>query len=111
MSTQHTLPNADRQTGRTTSQMKSAPHNAVFVWITHDLHYPKRLCQELGRNDLKIVGPGWLENGWRGMELSGLVIDHAAVDHMTPHQRRSIFEARARVRQPMTIAKATGGEQ
>lgn len=66
-----------RQTGRTTKQIIDAPREAVFVWCNEDLYYPKRIAQTFKRNDLLIVGPSWITNdGWRGLELSGIVIDH-----------------------------------
>jgi hypothetical protein len=69
----------ERGTGRTTKQMVNAPHGAVFVSchpsaVAHD----RELAQKHGRADLKIVAPRWLETGWIGHELTGVVVDHAA---------------------------------
>ena len=67
-----------RQTGRTAQQMLDAPQNAVYVWCNGRLKYPRHLAQELGRDDLQIVSPGWLEsNRWIGLRPTGLVLDHA----------------------------------
>jgi hypothetical protein len=76
-----------RGSGRTTKQMQEAPQNSVFVWVHHDLHYPKKLAEKIGRNDLKIVSPNWLLNGWRGVQLSGLVIDHFAHTSFTEEMK------------------------
>lgn len=90
---------AYRGTGRTTRQMQQAPIGAVYIWCNNLLDYPKRLADKLGRSDLKIVGTEWLENRrWRGVEISGLDIDHAArltasqmaeLDGALPYIRRS----------------------
>lgn len=88
-----------RQTGETTRQMESAPKAAVFVWCNGALSYPKDLAQKLGRTDLKIVGPDWLTNGyWRGLELTGLVVDHAT--NFTGKLMDARCEALTRVRLP-----------
>ena len=86
-----------RQTGRTTEQMLSAPPNSVFVWVHGDLLYPKQIARKLGRLDLKIVGPQWLERGWIGVRIPGLVIDHAARQNMTQIQLENIPIAYTRV--------------
>jgi len=67
-----------RQTGQTTSQLKAAPKNAVFIWVSGATQYPRDLARKLGREDLKIVGPDWLTSDrWRGLELSDIILDHA----------------------------------
>jgi hypothetical protein len=78
--------------------MLSAREGAVFVWVNHDTLYAKKLAARIGRTDLEIVGPQWLENGWIGRSLSGLVIDHAARQFMTATQRENIARAYDRVR-------------
>jgi hypothetical protein len=68
-----------RQTGKTTRQMQALPTGAVFVWVSNNLDYPKALARHLRRDDLQVVGPGWLTSGaWHGVELAGLDLDHAA---------------------------------
>jgi hypothetical protein len=67
-----------RGTGKTTQQMKSAPTGAVFVWCNAHLYYPRMLAKRIGRDDLQIQAPSWLEDRWRGMKMTGLVLDHAA---------------------------------
>lgn len=70
---------SERGSGVTTSQIQSLPHGGVFVWCNSQLDYPKRLAATLGRSDIQIVSPSWLEDGrWRGMRLKGLHIDRAA---------------------------------
>jgi hypothetical protein len=67
-----------RGTGETTRQMQAAPKGAVFVWCNDAIDYPKRTAARAGRTDLKIVSPNWLDDEtWRGLELSGLILDHA----------------------------------
>jgi hypothetical protein len=56
------------------------------------------LAEKIGRPDLNIVGPAWLEQGWIGVEISGLTIDHAAVEVLTAQQRSNIGCAAARIR-------------
>jgi hypothetical protein len=86
----------DRQTGATTGQMEAAPQGAVFVWCNRHLDYPDALAKKLGRSDLEIVGPSWLDgNAWRGRRLSGLIVDHAA--YLSDSQKYGLHMAMARV--------------
>lgn len=66
-----------RGTGTTSQQMLAAPKNAVYVWPHSDFSYPKELARKLGRDDLKIVGPGWVNNNLRGRRDVEVIIDHA----------------------------------
>lgn len=71
--------NHNRGTVRTRQQMKAAPSKAIFVWCTSDTRYPRELARMIKREDLEIVGKDWLSSQkWRGLEFSGIVIDHAA---------------------------------
>jgi hypothetical protein len=54
------------------------------------------LAQKLGRADLRIESPTWLEESWLGLELTGVVVDHAA--RLTDRQRDGYQGALARVR-------------
>lgn len=68
-----------RGTGRTTAQMKGALRGAVFVWVNHKLSYPRDLARKIGRDDLEIVSPDWLDRlGFAGRDLTDIVVDHAA---------------------------------
>lgn len=87
-----------RGSGQTIRQMVSAREGAVFVWVNHDTRCAKKLTKRIGRTDLEIVGPQWLENGWIGRSLFGLVIDHAARQFMTATQQENIAQAYVRVR-------------
>jgi hypothetical protein len=90
-----------RGDGQTTYQMQAAPQDAVFIWCNDFLDYPRRLARKIGRNDLQIVGPHWLDDEkWRGLELTGLVIDHAMI--MGERRRHVRDEASARVRLHLT---------
>ena len=68
-----------RGTGRTTRQMREAPHGALFVWCNAHTNYPSLLAANLGRADLRVVGLPWLTDG--GERLRGvscaIVLDHA----------------------------------
>lgn len=77
------LERTQRGTGRTSRQMLEAPIGAAFLWVHDQLHYPRELARHLGRTDLRIVGPSWLQNGWRGLRLPALVVDHAAWGRLT----------------------------
>ena len=69
----------ERQGGRTSLQMCMAPACAVYIWCNFHLYYPKDLAKHLGRTDLQIVDPHWLESfEWRGRWFSGVILDHAA---------------------------------
>jgi hypothetical protein len=94
-----------RSTGRTTRQIETAPKNAVFVWCNDRIDYAKTLARELGRADLKVVPPSWLQtDAIRGIRR-GIVVDHAAV--LTSRQRAEfdIYASRIRIE-----ADSDGGE-
>jgi hypothetical protein len=67
-----------RGTGETTRQMQNAPKGSVFVWCNSYLEYPVRLAISIGRDDLLVKSPGWLEKSGRGSEFRNIVVDHAA---------------------------------
>jgi hypothetical protein len=69
----------ERQTGRTTEDMKGAPHGAIYVWHNRKLRYPRLLANKLNRLDLKIMCPCEADRKCRGTILP-VVLDHAAVD-------------------------------
>lgn len=77
-----------RQTGITTNQMQSAPHGAVFVWVNSRLDYPAALARHIGRSDLAIVGPSWLDRSCIGRRPIAVVVDHSAL--LTAGQRRGL---------------------
>ena len=80
----------ERGSGRTTRQMEDAPVGALFVWCNAHLSYPTHLARVLGRPDLRVVSPYWLElGGWHGCRYS-VVVDHAA--DLTPRQRDAVSE-------------------
>lgn len=66
-----------RQSGITTRLMKRAPEGAIFVWCRGDTSYALALAESLGRDDLEIVGPGYIEQGrYRGIKDLQIVLDH-----------------------------------
>ena len=85
-----------RASGRTTKQMEEAPHGAHFLWCNEFIEYPRSLAKKIGRDDLRIVSPSWLETGWRGIELSGLVVDHTC--RLTEQQEIGLSHAVTRIR-------------
>lgn len=91
--------NTSRGSGNTTRQMKSAPIGTVFVWCNGHIDYPKRLSVSLQRSDLKILRLSVLDHGaltLRGLEFSGLVIDHAA--ELSEEQLETVSWLLSRVR-------------
>jgi len=86
-----------RQTGASTRQMQKAPVGAVYIWINHALTYARNLAHQIGRDDLKIVSPDWLDSHqYLGRELTGVVVDHATL--LTEDQRAALETALTRVR-------------
>ncbi len=85
-----------RGNGETTRQMEAAPKWAVFVWCNGQTDYPRLLAQKIGREDLQIQSPMWLEERWRGITLTGVVVDHAA--RLTDRQWDGYQGALTRVR-------------
>lgn len=88
------LEHTGRGSGKTSVQMVKAQRCATFLWCSDHLHYPRDLARRLGRNDLRIVGPAWLQHGWRGLRLPELVVDHAVPEHLTRLQMTWLCEAR-----------------
>jgi len=86
----------ERGSGATTRQMQKSPKFSVYVWCNRSLYYPISLAKAIGREDLKIVSPSWLDDRrWLGIKLYGLVIDHAA--KMTSKQYDSYYLALTRI--------------
>ena len=86
----------ERGDGTTTRQMEETPKGAVFVWCNGHTDYPRFLARKIAREDLQIKAPTWLENQWRGLELTGVVVDHAA--RLTDRQWDGFQGALTRVR-------------
>lgn len=75
--------------------MEEAPKGAIFVWCNRHVDYAWALAKKLGREDLQIRDPSWLEHRWRGLKLTGVVVDHAA--RLTNEQWDGFQGALARV--------------
>lgn len=87
----------DRGTGRTTQAMLTAPRDAVYVsCCSNATDYDRQLARKIGREDLRIVEPSWLDHGWYGKVLTGIVVDHAA--DLTEGQMTLLKSACTRVR-------------
>ncbi len=68
-----------RGTGTTTQQMLVAKQGALFIWVGGSLHYPRDLARRIGRTDLQIENPDYLDSDrWAGRNFSEAIIDHAA---------------------------------
>jgi len=80
----------ERQTGRTTEQIKNAPKGSYYV--TRDFkhtNYITELCIPLSRTDIKIVSNRWLDAMFRGTEHTAtVIIDHAV--ELTLRQRENL---------------------
>jgi len=86
----------ERGEGETMQQIRTAPKGAVFIWCNGRTEYPRELAQKIGRWDLQIQSPAWLEDRWRGLKLTGVVVDHAA--RLTDRQLVGFQGALTRVR-------------
>lgn len=82
----------------TSKQMLIAPQRAIFIWVNSDLYYPRELAKKLKRDDLTIVSPSWLDHGFYGKELSGVVADHAA--WLDDRQYNQLLLAKTRIISP-----------
>lgn len=70
----------DRGTGQTTKQIKEAPLQALYIWpVTNSLSYVKRLAESLNRKDLQIISLDRLTPNLRGINITGIIIDHACI--------------------------------
>lgn len=84
-----------RQSGITGGQMLTAPRKAVFIWGNTALSYPRSLACTIGRPDLEIVSPHWLDQQqYRGRTFSAIIVDHAA--SLSDQQRFALRHARER---------------
>jgi hypothetical protein len=67
-----------KATGQTTKQILEAPKDAYFIWHNEHLDYPRHLLIKNKRPDIHLVGPRFLDiKVPRGMEYSGIVVDHS----------------------------------
>jgi len=71
------MSDSERQTGRTTEQMREAPRHAVYVWCNRHTDYPVELMRRLGRTDLVIVTPE--KFCFFSNHNTFIVVDHATV--------------------------------
>jgi hypothetical protein len=63
--------------GKTTKQLEAASSNTIFIWCNENTLYPTLLARSLGRIDIRVKGPGWLESS-RGCNSAEIVVDHSA---------------------------------
>ena len=84
-----------RGTGRTTKQMQDAPKGAVFVWCNSNIAWPRDLARKIGREDIEIVRPSWLEGeSFMGRRMSGVILDHATGPMLNHRQWIGLDRAR-----------------
>lgn len=78
----------NRQTGRTTNLMRTAPSGAYYVWPAYtSLAYAKALAGYLGRDDLQFVLPIMvIQRRLRGTNKQ-IVVDHAVDITSNPRDR------------------------
>lgn len=72
-----------RGSGRTTEQILTAPYKAVYVWCNGHPDYVRRLCRDLGRSDLRVVGPDYIVDRRYYGQNTPCVFDHAFFEHAT----------------------------
>lgn len=93
---EHVHKDGDRQTGRTTRQLRGAALGALFVWCNEAVSYPKTLAADIGRHDIQIEPLSILDRGYivrfRGCIWSEVIIDHAA--RLTGEQAATLREVR-----------------
>lgn len=97
--------NTNRGTGRTTRQIAALPKGAIFFVHTQSMKdYVRRLCQTLGRADIRIETLGELRPfRWAGYSLPGADIDHAAYERMNIDHCRAWDELRWRIGLPVGV--------
>ena len=83
----------ERQTGRSTEQMRAAPRDAIYIWPTsRSLTYAKNLARNLGRFDLRIETPDFIDRqAWRVLRVP-VILDHAAWAFMSDRQKTHCIE-------------------
>jgi hypothetical protein len=84
------------RSGRTAAQMQAAPRHAIFVWCNNHIEQAQRLARHLGREDLCIVRPGWLESGLATL-WQAVVFDHAGPAHYTHAQWQGALRIQERM--------------
>lgn len=87
-----------RGTGTTSMQMIQAPIGAIFIWCNGQTSYPLSLARHLRRTDLRIMPLSVLDGrALVGVTISGVVLDHAAVDKLTIKQYQRLIQVRERL--------------
>lgn len=82
-----------RGDGATARQMLGAPRHAFYIWCNTNLMYPQQLARLLGRTDLWIIAPEYIEKRLAGRGKIDIVIDHAT--HLSHYQRVWLQASRA----------------
>ena len=86
----------ERGTGITTRQMLAAPQGSIYIWCNSSLDYPRHLAAHLGRQDLQIYSPQWLEHGWVGYKFSSVILDHSCCLLETESDILKVLQQRVR---------------
>lgn len=79
----------ERQTGKTTAQLKALPKNAIFIWCSNDVHYPNTLLRMMGRSDIRVYPRSVLNDP---IPLRGIRYDHIEADHWIHENGMTIRE-------------------
>jgi hypothetical protein len=69
----------ERQSGRTTEQLRNAPPNSIFIWVGDSSHYARDLVRHIGRDDIEVMPRQVLTPN--SIRLRGqrrpIIVDHA----------------------------------
>lgn len=85
----------DRGTVQTTNQIMNAPPNSIYVWVTDDLFYPRKLAEHLNRKDIKFWRfseyPDRNDERLRGIRVK-IILDHAAWQRLRDIRYQELLE-------------------
>ena len=77
-----------RGTGRTTGALKAAPDCAFYVCPHGSVAYTKRLAMAMGRSDIRVIGPSFLNGPVVEVDPNRIVFDHALYNSLTTSRER-----------------------
>ena len=85
----------DRGTGRTTRQLKECRLRALFVCGPGEVEYTRRLAEQIGRSDIRVISAACEHDVNR---VAGLLYPEVVVDHAAQVSERFLAVLRARAR-------------
>lgn len=77
----------ERDTGRTTKQLREAPAGAAYIVAGETVDYTRSIALQIGRGDLRFYTSRAIEEQ-RLIGIANVVVDHAAI--LTEIERFSI---------------------